>query len=363
MFLTFSVTYLMFNVNLQCGERDLRALQAEPTISSMVLLSLYNDLSSSRDVFDHGLAKFGISLQELQDFHGYISLRSFVRIFEWLADELADPCLGLTASQRSGPDALGAVGYLFLSSGKLETALQSLIRYLEAIQSSSMMEIRYIDDFVEVRYRIIDDSIAPRRQDSEYSIGLIWRYMKLLSKNRCRLSQVCFEHEQPAAAHSIYRRTFNAPVLFDENSNALTLPLEDIRQWHDGLDPHLFPILEDHITNTLKQSDRPGTFTESVKQLLTEQVLQQGARADLIADMLNISTVSLYRKLRREDSGFKPLVESRSKEIAERLLQHSNMPIATVSRRLGFSDPAVFTRAFRRWSKKTPRDFRKESQR
>ncbi len=338
----------------------MRKLQAEPTISSMVLLSLYNDLSSNRDLFDHGLAKFGISLQELQDFHGYISLRDFVRLFEWLAKELADPCLGLKASQRSGPDALGAVGYLFLSSGNLETALQSLIRYLEAIQSSSTMEIRYIDDFVEVRYRIADDSIAPRRQDSEYSIGLIWRYMKLLSKNKCRLSQVSFEHEQSAAAHSVYRRIFGSPVLFDQNSNALTLPLAEIRQWHDGLDPHLFPILEDHITNTLRQSKTPGTFTESVTQLLTEAVLRQGARADLIADMLNMSTVSLHRKLRREGSGFKPLVESRSKEIAERLLRHSHIPIATVSRRLGFSDPAVFTRAFRRWYATTPRDFRKE---
>lgn len=328
----------------------------------MVLLSLYNDLSGNRDVFDRGLAKFGISLQELQDFHGYISLRDFVRIFEWLAEELADPCLGLKVSQRSGPDALGAVGYLFLSSGNLETALQSLIRYLEAIQSSSTMEIRYIDNFVEVRYRIVDDSIAPRCQDSEYSIGLVWRYMKLLSKNNCRLTQVSFEHGQPTDVHSLYRRVFNAPVLFDQNSNALTLQLAEIRRWHEGLDPHLFPILEDHITNTLEQSKTPGTFSESVTQLLTEPVLQQGARADMIADMLSISTGSLHRKLRREGSGFKPLVESRSKEIAQRLLRYSSIPIATVSRRLGYSDPAVFTRAFRRWFEKTPRDFRNEIQ-
>ncbi len=328
----------------------------------MVLLSLYNDLSSDRDLFDHGLAKFGISLRELQDFHGYISLRDFVRIFEWLAEELADPCLGLKVSQRSGPDALGAVGYLFLSSGKLETALQSLIRYLEAIQSSSAMEIRYIGDFVEVGYRIVDDTIAPRRQDSEYSIGLIWRYMKLLSKNKCRLTQVSFEHEQPEGVHSDYRRVFGAPVLFNQNLNALTLPLAEIRQWYDGLDPHLYPILEDHIASTLSHSITLKTFTESVSALLTESVLQQGARAELIAGRLKISTGTLHRKLQMEGFRFKELVESRSKEVAERHLRHSNIPIATVSRRLGYSDPATFSRACRRWFAKTPRDFRKEIQ-
>jgi AraC-like DNA-binding protein len=326
----------------------------------MVLLSLYNELSRDREAFDRGLAKFEISLRVLQDFHGYISLRSFVRIFEWLASELDDPCLGLKVSQRSGPDALGAVGYLFLSSGSLETAVQSLSRYLDAIQSSSRLEIKYLDDLVQIRYRIIDDSIAPRRQDSEYSIGITWRYMKLLSQNKCTLSQVSFEHERPPTSRSIYRRVFDAPVLFERDSNELTLPLDDFREWHKGLDPHLFPILEDHITNTLVHSKTPDTFTESVKRILTEPVLQQGARAELIAGMLNISTVSLHRKLRREGTGFKPLVESRSKEIAERLLRHSSLPLATVSRRLGYSDPAVFTRAFRRWFDQTPRDFRKE---
>jgi len=326
----------------------------------MVLLSLYNELSGSRQVFDRGLGKFGISMQALQDFHGYISLRSFVRLFEWLARELDDPCLGLRVSQRSGPDALGAVGYLFLSSGKLETALHSLIRYLEAIQSSSMMSIRYFDEFAEVRYRIIDDSIAPRRQDSEYSIGLIWRYMNLLSKNKCALTQISFEHEPPTEVRSDYRRIFNAPVFFSQESNALTLPLEEIQQWYEGLDPHLFPILEEHIASTIDQSAAPTTFAESVMQLLTESLLQQGARADLIADMLKISTVTLHRRLRADGFRFKELVEQRSRNVAERLLRHSNIPIATISGRLGYADPSVFTRAFRRWHEKTPREFRKE---
>ncbi len=327
----------------------------------MVLLSLYNDLGRHRETFEEGLRKFGIRLGDLQDFHGHISLHSFVQIFEWLAEELDDPWLGLKLSQRSGPDALGAVGYLFLSSGTLETAIQSLVRYLDAIQNSSRMEIRYLDELVQVRYKIIDDSIAPRRQDSEYSIGLTWRYMKLLSKNKCRLSQVGFEHERPARKTSVYRRVFNSPVMFGRNSNEMTLPLADFRQWHEGLDPHLFSILEDHITTTVEQSQVPRTFTEIVGQQLTERVLNQGARAELIARSMKISTSTLHRRLHAEGWRFKELVESRSKAVAERLLCHGNIPIATISRRLGFSDPATFSRAFRRWFDQAPREFRKEA--
>ena len=341
----------------------MRYSQQEPAISSMVLMSLYSDLSAHRDVFARGLKTFGIGLNALQDFHGHISLRGFVGIFEWLAAALHDPWLGLKISQRAGPDALGAVGYLFLSSGKLETAVQSLSRYLDAIQSSSRIEIIYVDDLVQIRYRIIDDTIAPRRQDSEYSIGLIWRYMKLLSKNQCTLTQVSFEHEPPPGTTTLPRRVFGAPVLFGSESNELVLAVNDFQQWHEGLDPHLFPILEDHISNTLEQTEPPVTFSDTVSRLLTEQVLGQGARAELIAGMLRISTVTLHRRLRAEGFRFKELVDSQSKALAARLLRHGKLPMATISQRLGFADPATFSRAFRRWYDTTPRDYRKEIQR
>jgi AraC-like DNA-binding protein len=335
MFLTFQINYLMFSIYFDQGGLILRKMQA--------------------------LARFGISLRELQDFHGYISLRDFVGIFEWLARNLRDPSLGLKVAQRSGPDALGAVGYLFLSSGTLETALQSLIRYLEAIQSSSAMELHYFDKFAEVRYGIVDNTIVPRRQDSEYSIGLIWRYMKLLSKNKCRLTQVSFEHGLRPGHHSVYRRVFNAPVLFNQDANVLTLPLAEIREWREGLDPHLIPILEDHIATTLSQSSGPETFAETVTVRLTDSMLGQGARAELVAEELGISTATLHRKLRLEGFRFKELVELRCKEVAKRHLRHSNIPIGTISPRLGFSDPATFSRACRRWFGKTPSDLRKET--
>lgn len=334
----------------------------EPTISSHVLMSLYNDLSEHRALFDRGLDEFDISMAALQDFHGNVSLRHYVGLFEWLARELNQPSLGLQVSQRNGPDALGAVGYLFLCSGNLETALHSLERHLDAIQSSSRMEIRQIDGHVQIRYRIIDDSIAPRRQDSEYSIGLTWRHMKLLSKNQCRLVQVGFEHQRSYRNDLIYSRVFNAPVLFEREANELTIPLEDFQRWHEGLDPHLFPILEEHIATTRAQAQAPGTFTESVNELLTERILQQGARAELVARLLRVSPVTLHRRLRAEGSRFKKIVETRSKAVAERMLKHSNIPIATVSRRLGFSDPAAFSRAFRRWHGQAPREFRRRHQ-
>ena len=341
----------------------MRHRESGPTIASLVLQSLYSDLSAYRDVFDRGLARFGITVGNLQDIHGQVSLRSFVRLFEWLAVELHDPWLGLRLSQRAGPHALGALGYLFLCSRSLETAFQLASRYLRANQTASTLQIAIAGRLVRIRYEIDDDTIAPRRQDSEYSTGITWRYMQLLTRNQCHLTQVNFDHERPRGQTSIYGRIFDAPVIFGQGSNEIVLPVEDYRRSHEGLDPHLFPILEDHIANTLAQSELPRTFAESVDQLITEDVLGRGASAALIAGKLKVSTVTLHRRLRSEGSRFKDRVESRRKLVAERLLYHGKLPIATISRRLGFSESATFTRACRRWFGMTPRDLRSSLQR
>ncbi len=341
----------------------MRCREPGPTITSLVLQSLCQDLSSHRDVLDRGLARFGITVGDLEDVHGQVSLRSFVRLFEWLAVELRDPWLGLRLSQRAGPHALGALGYLFLCSQNLETAFQLASRYLRANQTASTLQIAIAGGLARIRYEINDDTIAPRRQDSEYSTGITWRYMKLLTRNQCRLTQVTFEHERPPGQTSIYSRIFDAPVLFGQGSNEIVLPLEDYRRCHQGLDPHLFPILEDHISRTLVKSEVPRSFTESVDALITEEVLGRGARAALIASRLKISTVTLHRRLRGEGFQFKERVEYRRKLVAERLLYHGTLPIATISRRLGFSDSATFTRACRRWFDMTPRELRSNLQR
>jgi AraC-like DNA-binding protein len=336
----------------------MRHREPGPTIASLVLQSLYTDLAAHREAFDRGLERFGITVFDLEDIHGQVSLRSFVRLFEWLAVELRDPWLGLRLSQRAGPHALGALGYLFLCSRSLETAFQLASRYLRANQTASTLQLEIAGQLVHIRYEIDDDTIAPRRQDSEYSTGITWRYIKLLTRNQCHLTQVSFEHERPRGQTPLYNRIFDAPVIFGQGSNEIVLPVEDFRRRHEGLDPHLFPILEDHIANTLAQSELPRTFLESVDALITEETLGRGASAALIADKLKISTVTLHRRLRNEGFGFKDRIESRRKLIAERLLHHGNLPIATIATRLGFSDPATFTRACRRWFDMTPRELR-----
>ena len=93
----------------------------EPTISYHFVTSLCEAVDD--EVVSEGLDKFGLG--NLDPNTPRVPFRPYIALFEWFADKLQNPYLGLQLSQESGPEALGAVGYMFLGSRNLEMAIRT----------------------------------------------------------------------------------------------------------------------------------------------------------------------------------------------------------------------------------------------
>lgn len=77
-----------------------------------------------------------------------------------------------------------------------------------------------------------------------------------------------------------------------------------------------------------------------------------------LADMLGLSTRTLARRLKSAGTSYAELLRRVQTERAKNFLRHSATPIATIAERLGYSDPAAFTRAFEGWTGQTPTRWR-----
>ena len=77
-----------------------------------------------------------------------------------------------------------------------------------------------------------------------------------------------------------------------------------------------------------------------------------------VAELLDVSRRSLQRRLRSHGTCYRELLEATLQMLAERDLADPSLSVADVALRLGFSDPANFSRAFRRWTGRSPQAFR-----
>jgi AraC-like DNA-binding protein len=333
-------------------------VKTEPTISYQFVSTLFDAIHEEPDVIREGLARY--ELGGLDPDTAKVSLRRYIALFEWLAERLGRPYLGLELSQLGGPEMLGVISYMFFASKDLEAAIRNFGHYLQALQEHSRLTIEIDDEYAHIDYGILDDRITQRRQDSEYSIGHTWHLMQLFAANNCQLTMVEFEHDRPPGGEGPYRRIFGAPVLFRRRANRLHLRAEQLAIRSRSGDPNLFPILEAHIQQLIARSHSIETFADQVRSQLTHEAISRGVRAKEVAAQLGISVATMHRRLSAEDLSFKQISDEASKSLAALLIEQRSLPVATIASRLGYSETAALTRAFHRWFGMSPRAYRRQ---
>ncbi|MCY1372457.1 putative HTH-type transcriptional regulator [compost metagenome] len=78
-----------------------------------------------------------------------------------------------------------------------------------------------------------------------------------------------------------------------------------------------------------------------------------------VARHLCMSKRTLQRRLQELEMEFGELVEEIRQATAMDMVSHSPLSLTEIAQRLGYAEPSSFTRAFRRWSGLTPREFRR----
>ena len=101
--------------------------------------------------------------------------------------------------------------------------------------------------------------------------------------------------------------------------------------------------------------ERPSAFRREVEGRM-ETLLETGhATIDRVAGDMGLSRQTLYRRLKEEGVTFEELLDKLRHRLALRYLREENMSVKAASYRLGFSEPAAFSRAFKRWTGNSPR--------
>jgi AraC-like DNA-binding protein len=99
-------------------------------------------------------------------------------------------------------------------------------------------------------------------------------------------------------------------------------------------------------------------IVSAVKLMLPSYLDERIPTLAEIAEMAGISSRSLQRKLSSAGVSYSDLLDGARFENAAKLLRDTNAKIIDIAFSSGYTDPAHFTRAFRRFSGVTPREFR-----
>lgn len=353
--LTFCTPSLTFRYSM----RDHDAATALPSRIRVGALEGYRDL-----VFELGgdpgriLGEIGLDEALWQTPDALIPTTLYRTALNAAAAATGTQRFGLLLSQRQSLEKFGAVGYLMKHSPTLRGIVEPQGGYFRIHDSGTLMELSIENGTALWRFRLDGLRGESAIQQTELALGLALKSVRGGVGSDWRPAGVHFEHRRPAET-TLYERIFRCPVYFDEPLAGLTFPAADLERPLTTSDPKLYRILSTY----LKELGGPAAddFTGRVRSEVLHAIDAGRPSIAAVAESLGMSRSRLQRRLRKEGVSYRELLEDVRFGLARKYLEDTDWPLATITDVLGYADPAVFTRAFRRLAGLTPSEWRRRA--
>ena len=325
------------------------------SISSWALLvakALKADGHDSEALF----RRAGLDPAKLKDADARFPVEGMCRLWRLSVQVTGDPYFGLKAARFWHPTTMNALGYSWMASDSLRDALTRMTRYGRLVTTVAEMTLEEFDDHFAFRiHSLISRSKVP---NEAVDAGLA------TFVNMCRISYGDDFHPLRVVTQrpgfddpTPYVEYFSAPVEFSAPDNILYFSKDSLEAHLPTANPRLARINDRVVTQYLAQFDK-GSMTMRVRAKLIDLLSAGNVTQQEVADSLHMSLRTLQRKLSEENTSYKDLLDETRRELANQYLRQATLSVSEVTYLLGFSEPSNFSRAFKRWTGRTPSEFR-----
>lgn len=320
------------------------------------------------------LAERGISLQDIWQISG-LDLSAFLQLEDAkLSIQHIEKFIEFCLSYPQNYDLafeLGTVlklsshniiGYGVMTSQTAEQAIQLVAQYFKLIIPSFRLTIKKQTPHL---WLIFEPTIEMSRLTLHFhleaiTVAFYHNLVEILGAHT-PLFHIYSSLAQPR--HSLkYQKLHKAQLHFNHLSNPsieFLLPLDILNTTLPMADEFSLRMVEQRCQEQLKQLSQSGEITAWVRMMLREAYqlpsLQDCAR------ILNISTKTLQRYLKKQQADFHQLRMQVMLERATALLINSDKSITDIADELGYATSANFCRAFKQQMHLTPLSYRENN--
>ena len=126
-----------------------------------------------------------------------------------------------------------------------------------------------------------------------------------------------------------------------------------------GYDPYLNDLMVKSCDEAIAaRASSANAFRAEVENTIRPLLPHGEAQARTVAQKLNLSERTFARRLAAEGLSFGEILDQMRRDLALRYLEQ-NLRASDITWRLGFQQPSAFSHACRRWTGKSPSEFRR----
>ena len=335
--LTASSVYIDLIVNYL---EQLKVRKPSLDLSKICLPETYSINANSNNVY----------LNELEDFVG-----SIVHMTQ-------SQSLGLDLGAFIHPSDYGLFGYAVMSCSTLGQAIVLLEEYVVLLNQAFTINLVELDEFIQLELEapsnktvegiLVELQLVSICQIAKFLVGAQTVFNK-------QDFEIHFKHG-PLAELSRYTKVLNSSVHFSQKTNKIIIPKTLLAKRIRSASPKMFMMLLKKLHRLKAELNNNVSFALRVSDFIESNILLNGVpTAAIVALHFNISLSTLKKHLQQEGYNYTSICDNVRHKIAIKMVAHSSDQLQNIGRRLGFSNTSAFNRAFRRWTKIAPAEYRR----
>jgi AraC-like DNA-binding protein len=333
------------------------ALNPEPiTVSVTVLSQLFLYLHSLDVDVDEFLCSLGVDPQAARAPDERVPVETYLLIQDEAARFIRDPYLGLHMGEFADAGSWSILGYMMMNCKTLGEAFVKAGKYSRII--GNLIDARAEIKFGKIRAVYFTPPHAPAMSHHCYesTISSSVRMMRNLTGEPLNPVEVTFKHPQPESTAE-YERIFRCPVHFSHKDNSLTLDWNIANLPVRMANPILLEHFEKYAQDFMAQMERKDEYIRAVTKIILSELDDENLSIEKVAKEMAISVRTLQNRLDAEGAVFSDLLRDIRARLAKKYIREE-YSVEQITYLLGFSEPSVFRKAFKKWVGITPREYR-----
>jgi len=281
-----------------------------------------------------------------------------IRILDLVAEELGDELLGFHLARDFDLREIGLLYYVIASSDRLADAVRNAERYSGIMSDGVRLHFRQDDRAAAIVFEYINVDRKSDRHQIEFWLVTVMRVCRQITDTRLAPRHLRVRHIRDTIPAE-FKRFFGTDVEFGASADEIVFPAAVASLPLTQRDNYLNDLLRRYADEALAGRPRQlGRVRSAVEEILPKLLPHGKPNASKVAEQLGMSKRTLARKLNAEAVAFADILDHIRCALAQRYLSERELPICEISWLLGYSEVSSFTHAFKRWTGKTPRQFR-----
>ncbi|MDE1950639.1 MAG: AraC family transcriptional regulator [Burkholderiales bacterium] len=308
------------------------------------------------------LAGTGLGSAEVANAQTRTSVMQYLAVCRNAARLSPDPAWAVAVGSNMHLTAYGMYGYVLACADTLRRATEMATRYHRL--ATPVMPLRLVEDEARAAWIFpgiggadlpdLDESLF--RSLLEIQVAVHVTLTRDVMGAWCAPTQVRFALPRPAHASAL-ESSLECAVEFGQPQTELHYP----RAWLDRPTQFANPITAQQVSATCERLLEEQKWGCGLTRRVYQELMRTPGRfpdIDEVAQLLGMATRTLRRKLDEEGASYSGLLTSVRHALAIDYLSTSLLDVEDIAAALGFSEVAGFRHAFKRWTGKTPSEYR-----